>query len=174
MNFLFGGLFWGVLLILIGLSMILKTVFKIDIPVVRLIFAIIIIYWGLKLLFGTSFTAKSENNVIFNSDDIGHVETGKEYNVIFGRSEIDLRDIKLTEGSSKLEINVVFGYSEIYIDPDLPMKIIVSTVFAESKLPKGQVSFFGDHVYKSPAFVEGEDYLKVELDVVFGNAVFRD
>jgi predicted membrane protein len=174
MNFLFGGFFWGGLLVLIGLSMILKTVFKIDIPVFRLVFAVIIIYWGIKLLFGTSFTRKSETNVIFNDTKIEQVVSGKEYNVIFGRSSIDLRDIEMIEGKSKVKINVVFGHSEIYINPDMPMKIIISTVFAESKLPRGHVSFFGDHVYKSPAFVEGEDYLKVELDVVFGNAIIRD
>lgn len=174
MNFLFGGLFWGALLILIGLSMIAKAVFKIDIPVVRLIFAVIIIYWGLQMLFGTSFSRKTENSVIFDNADFKHVTVGKEYNVIFGRSVIDLRDIELTEGKSKIEINVIFGNGLIYINPDLPMKIIVSTVFADSKLPKGHVSFFGDHVYKTPAYVEGEDYLKVELDVIFGNAVIRD
>lgn len=174
MNFLFGGLFWGALLVLIGLSMILKAFFKIDIPVVRLIFAIIIIYWGLQLLFGTRFSRKSENNVIFDNAAFEKVETGKEYNVIFGRSVIDLRDLQLSEGKSKIEINVVFGYGLIYINPDLPMKIVVSTVFAESRLPRGQVGFFGDHVYKTPAYVEGEDYLKVELDVVFGNAVIRN
>ena len=131
MNILFGSLFWGILLILLGVSMILKAVYKIDIPVIRIMFAIIIIYWGLKMLFGTPFINKNENNVIFNKADIEHVEAGKEYNVIFGRSEIDLRDICLNERSSELEINIIFGYGEIYINPDIPLLIKVSTVFAE-------------------------------------------
>ena len=173
MNFLISGVFWGAMLVLLGTSMIIKTVFKIDIPIFRLIFALIIIYWGVKLLFGTSLKKSDENNVIFDNARITQVEDGGEYNVIFGKSVIDLSDIELTEKSSEVEINIIFGSGEIYLNPEIPVKILSSAVFAEGKLPKGSVNFFGDHVYKSPTYEEGEKFLKIELNTIFGSSIVR-
>jgi len=107
MNFLISGVFWGAMLVLLGISMIIKTVFKIDIPILRLIFALIIIYWGVKLLFGTSMKKSDENNVIFDNARITQVEDGGEYNVIFGKSVIDLSDIELADKNSEVEINII-------------------------------------------------------------------
>lgn len=173
MNIIFSGIFWGMILVLLGLSMIIKIIFKVDIPIIRVVFAVILIYWGLKMLFGISLHHKSENSVIFDNADIEQVETGKEYNVIFGKSRIDLRQLEISDLRSKIEINVVFGYSEIYLNPEIPAKVYVDAVFAETKLPKGNVSFFGEYVYQTPAYHEGEDFLKIKLDVVFGNAIVK-
>jgi len=171
MNFLFGSLFWGVLLILFGLSMILKGFFKIDIPVFRIVFAVIIIYWGLKLLFGGSgFSFRHhENTVMFNHAKIRASKKSSEYNVIFGRSDIDLTNIDITEKNVHSEVNVVFGSGLVYLDPSIPTIVKISTVFAESKLPDRTVSFFGDYVYRNPSYIEGENCLILDLDVVFGN-----
>jgi predicted tellurium resistance membrane protein TerC len=45
----------GILFLLIGLSILLKAVFHIDIPVVRTAFALFIIYIGFKMLLGGSW-----------------------------------------------------------------------------------------------------------------------
>lgn len=173
MHFVFSGVFWGLILVLLGLSMIIKIVFKIDLPIIRIVFAILLIYWGLKLLFGLSFQVKKDSDVVFNNANIEHVQAGKEYNVIFGRSNIDLRDFEFQNETSKVEINVVFGNGVIYLNPDLPAKIKIDAVFAEAKLPEKTVSVFGDFVYKTPAYVEGEPHLKLNIDVVFGNAIIK-
>ncbi len=174
MHFLFGGLFWGILLVLLGLTIILKAVFKIDIPLFRMVFALLIIYWGLKLLFGGSFLGSSGNTVIFSESKIESKEAGNEYNIVFGKSTIDLTDIDISESGAVMEVNVVFGSGYILINPEIPTLIKVSTVFAESKLPKGNVSFFGDRTYKTKSYVDGENHLKLNIDVVFGNAIIED
>ena len=46
MDFFFGGLFWGVLLILIGIGIILKVFFDINIPIFRTALALLLIYLG--------------------------------------------------------------------------------------------------------------------------------
>ena len=51
MDFIFGNIFWGLLIILLGLSIFLKG-FNLHIPLVRVFIAIIIIMFGIKLLFG--------------------------------------------------------------------------------------------------------------------------
>ena len=174
MHFLFGSLFWGVILILFGLSMVLKAFFKIDIPIFRIVFAIIIIYWGLKLLFGGFGFSHHENTVIFNNAKIKATKSHSEYNVIFGRSDIDLTNIDISEKNVRSEVNVIFGSGLIYLDPSIPTVVKISTVFAESKLPDRTVSFFGDYVYRNAAYVEGEDCLILNVDVVFGNVRFEE
>ncbi|MCF7792543.1 MAG: hypothetical protein K9N09_01295 [Candidatus Cloacimonetes bacterium] len=173
MHFVFSGVFWGLVLVLLGLSMIIKIVFKIDLPIIRIVFAVILIYWGLKLLFGLSFSIKKDNDVVFNNADIEHVQAGKEYNVIFGKSNIDLRDFDLQNETAKVEINVIFGNGVIYLNPDIPARIKIDAVFAEAKLPKKTVSVFGDFIYDTPGYVEGEPYLLLNVDVVFGNAIIE-
>ena len=171
MPFLFSGLFWGVMLVLFGISMILRAVFNLDIPIFRIIFALIIIYFGVKLLLGRQAFKNETNYSMFRSSTVTMKESGGEYDVIFGQSNIDLSNIDVSGGSKKVSVDVVFGSGHLLIDPEIPMKLNVSTVFADCKLPHRNISFFGDSNYKTPAYVEGENYLLLNIDVVFGNVV---
>ncbi|MDA3813241.1 MAG: LiaF-related protein [Candidatus Cloacimonetes bacterium] len=174
MPFLFSGLFWGVMLVLFGISMILRAVFNLDIPIFRIVFALVIIYFGVKLLVGRQAFKGDRNFSMFRSSNVTMSESGGEYNVIFGQSNIDLSNIDISESSQKVEVNIVFGSGNLLIDPQKPMKISVSTVFADCKLPKRNINFFGDSNFKTPGYVEGENYLKLDIDVVFGNAVIME
>ncbi|MDP8204845.1 MAG: LiaF-related protein [Candidatus Tenebribacter mawsonii] len=171
MPFLFSGLFWGVMLVLFGASMILRAVFNLDIPVFRIVFALVIIYFGVKLLVGRQAFKGDGNFSMFRSSDVTMSEKGGEYNVIFGQSNIDLSNIDLSESSKKVNVDVVFGSGNLLIDPQVPMKLNISTIFADCKLPHRNINFFGDSNYKTPAYVEGDNYLLLNIDVVFGNVV---
>ena len=174
MPFLFGGLFWGVMLVLFGVSMILRAVFNLDIPIFRIIFALIIIYFGIKLLVGRQAFKSEKNFSMFRSSTVTMKESGGEYDVIFGQSNIDLTNIDISESSKKVSVDVVFGSANLLIDPNVPMKLKVSTVFADCKLPNRNINFFGDSNYKTPAFVEGENYLLLNIDVVFGSVTITE
>ena len=174
MHFLFGGLFWGVLLVLLGASIIIKAVFKINIPFFRIGFALLLIYFGAKLLFGWSGIKTDRNTTMFSETKVEYLVPGSEYNVVFGKSTIDLSNIDISGGKEKVEISVVFGSGIIYINQDIPMKIKISTVFGDTKMPVGNVSFFGDYVYKTGSYTEGEDYLRLDVDVVFGSVVIEE
>ena len=171
MPFLFSGLFWGVMLVLFGASMILRAVFNLDIPIFRIVFALVIIYFGIKLLVGRQAFKGEGNFSMFRNSDVTMSESGGEYNVVFGQSNIDLSHIDISESSKKVNVDVVFGSGNLLIDPQIPTKLKISTVFADCKLPHRNINFFGDSNYKTPAFVEGENYLLLNIDVVFGNVV---
>ena len=171
MPFLFSGLFWGVMLVLFGASMILRAMFNLDIPIFRIVFALVIIYFGVKLLVGRQAFKGEGNFSMFRSSDVTTSESGGEYNVIFGQSNIDLSNVDISESSKKVNVDVIFGSGNLLIDPQIPMKLKISTVFADCKLPHRNINFFGDSDYNTPAFVEGENYLLLNIDVVFGNVV---
>ena len=174
MPFLFGGLFWGVMLVLFGVSMILRAVFNLDIPIFRIVFALVIIYFGIKLLVGRQAFKNEANFSMFRSSTVTMKEGGGKYDVIFGQSNIDLTNIDISESSKKVSVDVVFGSGNLLIDPSVPMKLKVSTVFADCKLPNRNIIFFGDSNYKTPAFVEGENYLLLNIDVVFGSVTITE
>ncbi len=174
MPFLFGGLFWGVMLVLFGVSMILRAVFNLDIPIFRIVFALVIIYFGIKLLVGRQAFKNEANFSMFRSSTVTMKESGGKYDVIFGQSNIDLTNIDISESSKKVSVDVVFGSGNLLIDPNIPMKLKVSTVFADCKLPNRNINFFGDSNYKTPAFVEGENYLLLNIDVVFGSVTITE
>lgn len=171
MPFLFSGLFWGVMLVLLGVSMIFKAVFNLDIPIFRIVFALIIIYFGVKLLLGRQTMQSDGNYSMFKHTDVSIKESGGEHSVIFGQSNIDLTNIDVTENSKQVSVDVIFGSGSILIDPEIPVKLKISTVFADCKLPDRDINFFGDSSFETPSYIEGENYLLLKVDVVFGNAV---
>jgi predicted membrane protein len=166
-------LFWGLLLIIIGLSMVFRIVFNIDFPLFKVIFAFILIFLGVRLLFG-SFgdmnITTPEESVIFGERKFHTVEDRKEYSVVFGSGVFDLRDMPLEGSSRKIKISTVFGGSEIKISKNTPVRIRVEAAFAGVNLPNGNSAAFGNTNYQSPDFDPALPHLEVRIDVVFGGA----
>lgn len=162
------GMFWGVLLILLGISMILKVLFNITIPIFRIAFALLLIYLGVKILLGHSIERR-KNTVFFNDSKIEYTESSDEYNVLFGKGVIDLSNVSLEKKIVEVKVNTVFAEGTIKINPALPTKILVNSAFAGARMPDGNVISFGNYTYKTKSFKENENYLKIETNVVFGS-----
>ena len=169
-------LFWGLLLIILGLSFIFKIVFNIDFPLFKIFIAFVFIFLGLRLLFGSfgvfNFRA-GENDVVFGERKFHHVEDRKEYNVIFSKGVFDFRDFDLEGEIKKVKISTVFGGSEILLPRDLPVRIVVDGAFSGAELPNGNSAVFGSNTYTSPGFNADEPHLYLKVDVVFGGVSFR-
>lgn len=167
------GIFWGIILILIGFGLIIKIVFNVDFPIFKFIAAFFFILLGLKMLFGNFGVFKHHichGNVIFNERYIhGRVSGQQEYNVIFGKAEIDLTDIELKPGRNKLEINTVFGTTNVLLNKDVPVRIKADVAFGGIRLPDGDTGGFGTSVYESENFDENSAYLYIKASAVFGS-----
>ena len=164
-------LFWGLLLILIGFSLIFRIVFNIDFPLFKVIIAFLFIFIGLRILFGGSgFVNKnrSDENVLFGERKYKSDYGDKEYNVVFGSGVYDFRDYNPSEGKKKVKISTVFGGAEVKINKDTPLRIRVDAVFAGVNLPNGNSAVFGNSTYESPGFDPNLPYLDLKLEAVFG------
>ncbi len=161
------GLFWGVILILIGLSIIVKILFNINIPVFRLTLAFVFIYFGIKLLTGGFFSCHTQEPV-FKEPPVTYGSVMNDYNVVFGKGVIDLTDVSVSSGSVKKKVNTVFGAGIVKINPETPVKIVVSAAFAGSKMPDGTLVAFGKQIFTSSNFKENENHLFIEANAVFG------
>ncbi len=168
MSFLFTGAFWGVVLVLIGVAVILKAVFHITIPIARLIFGFIIILFGIQVLFG-GFRGRTKSSIFFEEGEIAAHETRNEYNVIFGRGTVNLRNLELQGQNRKIEINAIFGGADVQLPDTIPVKVRGSSVFGAVRAPDGNTAVFGDANYATEGLSENQPYLLVEANAVFGS-----
>ena len=169
MGFLTTGIFWGIIFLIFGATIILKALFNINIPLFRLFIAFVFIWIGIRILIGGPVFRSSRGGVIFGEARIDASETKNykdELNTVFGKSIIDLTKNSISDETIK--INVIFGYSKIKVNKDLPLMIKLDSAVAGAKLPDGTETSFGNYVYKTKSYEEDKPYLKVKVDVVFG------
>ncbi len=166
MSIFFGNLFWGVLLILIGASIILRG-FNINFPLVKIFIAVVIILFGIKLLAG-GFGVKR-----YHKSDTSFVKYSKgqsEYAMIFSSGEIDLRNID--ENHRDLEITAVFGNALVLLPADVSFEFEATAVFGACILPDNSATSFGSDrgVFNDEA---GTRRVRIEASAVFGRVEFR-
>ncbi|MBN2699705.1 MAG: hypothetical protein JXR52_12840 [Bacteroidales bacterium] len=165
------GLFWGVFILLLGIALIIKVIFNIDFPVIKILFGLFLIFLGLKLLFGRSFLPHGHigpEETIFNERVYAHPENGKEYSVLFAKGVYDFTNVDLSEGDFNVKINTVFGGSVIKINREMPVRIEANAVFAGAELPDGNTAVFGAAQYVTDSWSRDTASLNVKADVIFG------
>lgn len=173
MSFLFSGVFWGLILVLLGASIIINIVFHVHIPLFRIIVALILVYFGFKVLFGGNYCRAGRSDstkVVFGESTIkaGSVNSG-EYSTIFGKSTIDATDSTITDLNKKFDINTVFGETVLYVSKSVPIKIRASAAFGSAQFPNGTTISFGDYTYKTAAWQDSSGGREIKADVVFGS-----
>lgn len=170
-------LFWGLLLVILGLSFIFRIVFNIDFPFFKIFIAFLLIFFGIKILFGSfghrTFETK-ENDVIFGEKRFSNPETNRDYSIVFGKGVFDFRDFDLKGEKQRVKISTVFGASVIKINKNMPVKINVESAFAGTSLPNGNSAVFGSTTYTSPGYDSEKPFLSIKLEAVFGGCEVRE
>ncbi|MCC5916765.1 MAG: hypothetical protein JJU02_05495 [Cryomorphaceae bacterium] len=162
MEFLQSKFVWGIIVVLIGLSMILNDVFKINIPLFKIIIAVFFIYIGVRIMSGT-FTPKGTETASVFGDSKVYIENvdelQKEYTIIFGSQTIDLSNVTLENDTDKIQFNVVFGSAKVIIGENHKIKVNFNNVLGNTSSPA------------PPSNTENMDSgkLLIEGNVVFGN-----
>lgn len=170
MGFLFSQAFWGIFLIIIGCTLVLKVLFHIDIPLMRIFLAVLLVYLGISIIAGGGFGFKRPHNtVLFEDSQVNPTGSFDKYNVVFGRGEFDLSGISIANGTVTAEVNTVFGTALLKLDSQLPVKVIVNSAFAEARVPDGNSVVFGNQTYTSSTFKPDQNYLLITVNVVFGS-----
>jgi|WetSurMetagenome_2_1015567.scaffolds.fasta_scaffold00046_49 predicted membrane protein len=170
MGFLFSGIFWGSVLILLGISVIIRIVFNVHVPLLRIMFALVLIYLGIRVLVGGAWCRWEGKNgtVMFSDVKTELVGDSSEYNIIFGKGVIGLNDSALAEKGKKIKVNTIFGAGELRVDPSVPAIIKVTAAFGGARMPDGNMISFGEYVYKTKAFSDSAKAIRVDAAVVFG------
>jgi hypothetical protein len=164
--------FWGVLLIVAGTLLIVRKYVPFNLPVGRIMVALIFVYLGVRIIVGGT-ALRDENTVVFGSRTTlaGDAGGSRDYNVIFGSGDIDFRE--LPAGDATREVNVIFGSGTLRVNPDTPVQIRMSSVFGSVRGPDGQTVSFGDRTWTSASYREGVPALRVKAAAVFGSLAIR-
>jgi|SRR5690554_2187634 len=175
MNILSSGVFWGLILVLIGLSIIVRIVFNVDIPVFRVVIGLLLIYFGFQVIFGGS--ARSRRRADFQRSERSYrgynIQKGNnQYNIVFSKGRVDLTDKKDLVADQYVEINVVFGSAVVLIDPEIPTQIEVNTVFGTASLPGRKLAMIGQERYRVGTEKGKGNLLYIEVSSVFANVEF--
>ncbi len=166
--FIFSGVFWGAILILLGISIILRSLLNINIPFFQLLISFFFIYIGISILAGGVCWKRSPRTIVFEEREV-EGRAHDKYDVVFGRAEIDLTKVSLEKGDVKVSVNTVFGSGIIKLSSQIPAEVRVNSVFAEAKFPDGNSILMGKYIYRTKEIKEGENRLIVDGDVVFGS-----
>jgi predicted membrane protein len=169
MSFISSAAFWGVIIVLIGLSIILREVFHVNIPFVRIIFGILLIYWGVKIISG-GFGKHNwdRNNIVFNEAKTTYDSDKRDYNIVFGNGVIDLFRMETPTEKKKIEVTVVFGHGNLILNDSIPMKVKMTAVFGSAEAPGKTANGFGESTFTTTAYNESSPYILVDATTVFG------
>jgi len=154
MNFLFGNAFWGILLLLWGMSLILKE-FGVNLPLVKVFIAVLIIMFGIRLLVGGFHKPRHTGIRSKTVTTSGKVE----YTTVFAAQDIDLTDLK--PDSPPLEITAVFGSAYVELPNDLEFEFEPTAVLGATVIPT-----------RPSGSPPGKGIVKIEATAVFGRVEF--
>ncbi|HOD54125.1 MAG TPA: hypothetical protein PKJ08_06340 [Candidatus Cloacimonadota bacterium] len=124
--------FWGAVLIVWGLSMIVERLFKIKIPIVRIILGVILITIGSQLMWNKH---QNQNARHHNATHQGQLSDGmsNSYQLYFDNQTIDLSQSSPVDNS--IRINVMFSSVDILVPDDYSYDFEIQNVMSETALP---------------------------------------
>jgi hypothetical protein len=149
-----GGFFWASLLILLGILMLFGSL-----PIFRIFVGILLIYLGIQLITNWSVSKEQAVQSIYFgkrtvSLDTNTLQQGEavRYAVLFGAAEIDISTVEAIKEDLRpieVEINTIFGSTEIKLNKEIPIKIISSTAFGKTEFPDDTDINFGSYTYRT-------------------------
>jgi hypothetical protein len=166
---LFNGIFWGLLLVIVGVWIMIRRYVPVHIPLGRVIVALIFVYVGVWVLV-TGPAIRGRNTIVFSDSRMDYTldNRGSDYNIVFSRGAVDLSTYVPSGGSVDKEVNVVFGTGTLRINSSVPVRVDMTGVFGTVRSPNGTTTSFRDSVYTTPAYREGADALRIKATAVFG------
>lgn len=167
MNYLY-----GILFTILGILIVARNVFKVNIPVFKIAFGMLFIFIGISLFI--SEPGESNNNIFFSNKAIQVTDLDKEYNLIFSRGTIDLSKVSPQNKGQKLKINTIFSDGTIVINPQTPALISTNSAFAITETPDDASISFGKYKYLTKSYEKERNYLQVETKTVFSKLEVKD
>lgn len=173
-GFFTSGLLFGCLLILIGLITLINIIFQVHIPIFRILFALLFIYCGIKILWGANSTRHYYYASCSSSQNTCSEKNVLHYNTLFSKQIIDLTNQDILHKNTFIEIDTAFGESIVLIDTTWPLKIDASVAFGSIELPNNMHVNFGKNSYQTSTYQNTTEPIHLRANVAFGKCVIID
>jgi hypothetical protein len=165
-------IFWGAFFVVSGLFLIGKYYFHWNVSTIRVLLGLFLVTLGLSMMFGGGVHHRWRNsNVIMSQARFNITSGNRDYNIVFGQGILDFTQASEEVFDDDMEVNTVFGSSEIKLPRNIAVEIEVNAAFSSIELPDGSVVTFGDQTYLSDPEGKGKPDFTLEINTVFGNTV---
>lgn len=174
-------MFWGIMFLAIGIVVIIQTIFKIDLPVLKILFGVFLIYMGLKVIFGSfglsvkGFQVEqisTETQSVFSNSEFKSRQAdgsiNKKFSTAFGNSVLDLSDLSEEELSKEIQISNGFGKTLVKTNPAIAIKAQVAAGFASVKIRDQKVGVVGETDIQTPGWSADKPHYKLKIETGFG------
>jgi hypothetical protein len=155
------GLFWGIIIIALGAAILIKHLFNLDFPVIKVVFGLALILIGLKVLVFKGSDNKCQtgdkNNVVFGEKTMFYTGDNNEYSAVFASSVLDLTKISQSN-DNRIKVSCVFGNMKIIINQQTKLIIDTDVVFGSISNPDENTVADSNQIL-----------LKMKAEAVFGN-----
>lgn len=95
----------------------------------------------------------------------------REYSHAFGSFTLDLTNLEIPQGTTRIRVATAFGDAHIRLPADTPARVETSTVFGESRVLGESFSGVGANREKqTPDFAGSTRRIEIELNTAFGSA----
>lgn len=171
----------GVLLLLYGALVIVKSIFGFSFPAFRIVFALFLVWLGLYFLIGPSPwnraksapTAGEVSTYAFSAKTIapeGEALNNETHAVSFGALTLDFRNARLETERTTIVVKADFGTAILYLGEAIPARITGKASF-------GAITLFGettggvstDRVYETDGYARAENKLDLIVESSFGH-----
>ncbi|NLJ07675.1 MAG: hypothetical protein GX437_08405 [Sphingobacteriales bacterium] len=162
------GIFWGILIIILGIVLLIKQLANLDIPVFRVMLGVFLVMLGIRLLFFDSFKFghQSGGDVVFGNKEMRFDPEIKKYDCVFGSMTVDISNIDYSP-EDNYEFNAVFGELNIVVNPKTYVKLKSDVVLGNIEIPQSVRSYGYEDQVDSNSIM-----FKAKAAAVFGSIKF--
>lgn len=168
-------IFLGALVLLAGLSILLDAVFHIHFPFVRTAFAFLLLFFGVRMLLGAWAPAGRETSTTGSAimSDQTYAPTAAvpylKYDVIFGRTTVDLTSLPRPTQPITVEVNAIFGGAVVTFDKSWPVVVEGNAAFGDVRMPDQTMAAFGSTRYRPRGQEGSEPLIRLRCNAIFGS-----
>jgi uncharacterized membrane protein YedE/YeeE len=171
----------GGALALIGISVFLKILVGVDVPIVRIGLLFLFIYVGVRVameVFGLSgsFQIGGKEAVAFGEAEfrlVGQIEEKQAFAIALGKGTLDLSTAQApVAADAVIELGVVMGEARVYYSRSQPLRIATQSVLGDVTLPDGNSAFVGSLTYATAGLGPETRCVRLQLTIFCGRVTF--
>lgn len=166
---------WGLGFITLGALILINAFFGLNIPVFKILLALLLIYAGVSMLISPPRTQtffshthgwQHSQHVVFNKRTFKDNQAGDSYNITFGQGTIDLSKTRFDEPAT-VDININFGSGILRLNPEVPTLVTANVTFGKVTFPNKEEISMGAYTFNSHP--DATPIMVIQANVTFGS-----
>jgi hypothetical protein len=162
-----GSLMLGSAIALIGLLMLIRNIFHIQIPIFAMIASFGLIWLGIMMIRGNIRPSTDASSTSFGDGKLNYVPGLDTYSVSFGSGVLNLQDVR-PDKPVFLNLDCSFGEMKIFVNKEVALQVNGSSSFGSLHGPDLRSASFGNYTYISTGFNPSLPGFSIHARVSFG------